>query len=296
MQHLFWKRDPSGMALVPFQPAFLESLDCGGRELGIPVNKVVSLPNLSAFIGSDIVSGLAALESRKSEMPYLLLDLGTNAEMALVMEDRIICTSAAAGPALEGAGISCGMGGVRGAISRVSRSPTGELELGVIGDAPPRGLCGAGLVDTLALMRAEGVFDETGAFEGLPEAKWNLTGDISLCAKDLRAFQVAKAAIYSGVELLIKKAGLTSADIKTAYLAGGLGSYIRPESALKLGLLPEGIRLEAPGNLSLSGAILCLQDSDFLERCKALIKRCTVMELASEPIFMDAYIEAMLFP
>jgi uncharacterized 2Fe-2S/4Fe-4S cluster protein (DUF4445 family) len=313
MLHLFLGEDPGGMAGLPFKPAFLDARSVEGSALGLSVDKVQTLPCLAAFIGADIMAGLACLDKpaclckpERHRPPFLLLDLGTNAEMALVLEDRIICTSAAAGPALEGAGISCGMGGLKGAVSRVSRE-NGALKLDVIGGSPahkvePCGICGAGLVDAVALMLDEKVIDGSGAFTKGSEWKLAETKDcgknLSITARDVRQFQLAKGAILSGVELLLRKAGLDERAVNTVYLAGGLGYYINPESAVKTGLLPAGFegRIAAAGNLSLEGAARSLTEPDFIDYCTSLRSKCRVMDLAKEPDFMDCFADAMSFP
>ncbi|MDR3147505.1 MAG: ASKHA domain-containing protein [Treponema sp.] len=297
MLHLFTNTDPSSMGELPFTPVFLETRQLGGAELSLPVERVTVLPSIAAFIGGDIVSGLAALDILAGANNSLLIDIGTNGEMALLHDGRIYCCSTAAGPALEGAEISCGMGGVTGAISRITRR-NGELSFTVIGGAEPRGICGSGLIDVMALMLREGIIDETGALDDAYEAGFAVTGSISIVNRDVRQYQLAKSAILSGIKILCKNAGLGLADIGTVYIAGGLGFFIDKENAIATGLLPREFRdkIAVCGNLSLRGALRCLgEDAAFLAACDRIITKSANIDLAADSAFMDEFAGNMLF-
>jgi uncharacterized 2Fe-2S/4Fe-4S cluster protein (DUF4445 family) len=297
MLHLFTNTDPSSMGEIPFTPVFLETRRFGGEELSLSVEQVTILPSIAAFIGSDIVSGLAALDIAAGADNTLLIDIGTNGEIALFHGGRIYCCSTAAGPALEGAEISCGMGGVSGAISRITRK-NGDLAFSVIGGGEPRGICGSGLIDIMALMLREGIIDETGALDDAYGEGLAVTGEISVINRDVRQYQLAKSAIFSGIKILCKNAGLGLADIKTVYIAGGLGFFIDKENAVATGLLPREFldRIAVCGNLSLRGALNCLeQEGPFLERCEKIIAKSVNIDLAADSAFMDEFAENMLF-
>jgi uncharacterized 2Fe-2S/4Fe-4S cluster protein (DUF4445 family) len=297
MLHLFTNTDPSSMGEVPFTPVFLEARQFTGKELSLSVETITVLPSIAAFIGGDIVSGLASLDILAETDNSLLIDIGTNGEMALFHEGRIHCCSTAAGPALEGAEISCGMGGVTGAISRITGG-NGRFSFTVIGGAEPRGICGSGLIDVMALMLRDGVIDETGALDEAYEGGFAVTGNISIVNRDVRQYQLAKSAVFSGIRILCKSAGLNPADIGAVYIAGGLGFFIDKENAVATGLLPKEFldKIAVCGNLSLRGALRCLGDgAAFLTLCERIIAKSVTIDLAADPAFMDEFAGNMLF-
>jgi uncharacterized 2Fe-2S/4Fe-4S cluster protein (DUF4445 family) len=296
MLHLFANTDPSSMGEVPFTPVFLEKKEFTGSELALSAGKIVLLPSISAYVGGDIVSGLASLDILGEEKPALLIDIGTNGEMALLNRGGLLCCSTAAGPAFEGAEISCGIGSVRGAINKVEM--TGEaLAFSTIGGAPPRGICGSGLIDAIAIMLDQGVIDEGGAFSDDTCKSFAITETIAVTNRDVRQVQLAKSAIMSGVQLLCRNAGLGLEEIEKVYIAGGLGFFINKRNAVKIGLLPEEFldKISVRGNLSLKGAAQYLSDPAFPRKCGEIIEKSRLLELASDPQFMDVFTENMLF-
>ena len=303
MLHLFLNTDPSSMGEFPFTPVFLEQKELRGQDLSLSAESITVLPSIAAFIGGDITAGLAALDILNSPAPSLLIDIGTNGEMALCNGEAILCCSTAAGPAFEGAEISCGLGGVKGAISAVELLPDSAAGNGVsfttIGNVPPVGICGSGLIDAVAVMLKRGIIDETGRMVSLPDSQkaFCLAPGISINAKDIRQFQLAKSAILSGIKILCKNAGLRTADIKNVYIAGGLGFFINKKNAIAAGIFPEEFlnSLTVCGNLSLQGAEECLTTTNFMDKCKQIIEKCSVIELAADPSFMDEFAENMLF-
>jgi uncharacterized 2Fe-2S/4Fe-4S cluster protein (DUF4445 family) len=297
MLHFFAKVDPSSMGEVPFKPAFLEEREYSGHDLSLPVNKVFLSPSISAFVGGDIVSGLVEIKVLDAKETVFFIDIGTNGEMALFHKGRLFCTSAAAGPALEGAEISCGVGSVRGAINKVEWQD-GKVRWAAIGDEAPVGICGCGLIDAIALMLNQGIIDETGAFSEEEREDFLIAPGIALTNRDLRQFQLAKSAILSAIKILCKNAGVELEDVKKVYVAGGLGFYIDRQSAIRTGLLPKEFlnRINVCGNTSLKGAIRALLDPGFLVYCKRIKAVGETMDLASDPGFMDAFGENMIFP
>jgi len=298
MQHLFLNIDPSGMGELPFTPVFLEGKVLSGEALSLSVESVTVLPSISAFIGADITAGLTVLDILNIQGPSFFIDIGTNGEMALCKDGTIYCCSTAAGPAFEGAEISCGVGGIKGAISGVkfTEGKTAGLSLTTIGNVPPVGICGSGLVDTVAVMLKQGVIDETG-FMTSPKNEFNLADEISITGRDIRQFQLAKSAILSGIKILCKSAGLRLLEIKNVFVAGGFGFYINKQNAVNAGIFPREFLdpLSVCGNLSLQGAEECLGAKDFLRRCEKIISQCTVIDLAADPSFTDEFAENMLF-
>ena len=297
MLHFFLNVDPSGMGEVPFTPVFLEERIVKGSDLGLPAGEIIILPSISSFVGADIVSGMAALnlQSSPDERPSIFIDIGTNGEIALLNRGKIFCTSTAAGPAFEGAEIHMGMGGVLGAINRVEHNGE-EFVVSTIGSIKPRGICGSGLIDTVALMLDLGIIDETGYMEA-EGGEFFLTPGIKIINRDIRQFQLAKSAILSGIKILCKRTGLGLDEIANVYIAGGFGFFINKTNAVKSGLFPKEFldKITVCGNLSLKGAEDALRDRNFLDKCRELKNACVNIDLSVDPDFMIEFSENMLF-
>ncbi|MBN2423814.1 MAG: DUF4445 domain-containing protein [Calditrichaceae bacterium] len=277
MLHLLWSVDPLSIALAPFKPAFTDKQIKSGSSTGLHVNdnaEIISLPCLSAYVGADILAGLAAIKSPYKN--YLFIDIGTNGEMALVNDDKIFTCAAAAGPAFEGANISCGMAAVYGAISDFI-SPQ---EFQVIGNAQPLGICGSGIVDIIAYLLDKNLIDESGRLE--ESFVIHQENNIQVTQKDIREIQLAKSAIYSGIKILMKHAGLAYDQIDALYLAGGFGNYINIKSAMKIGLLPYELkdRIYPIGNSSGIGALQYLKSGAFENKIFDVLKKSQYIELS----------------
>jgi len=295
MLHLFLNVDPSGMGEAPFTPVFLNEREVTGESLSLSVDRVIILPSISAFVGGDITAGLAVLDILHSSGPSLLIDIGTNGEMALFNSGKILCSSAAAGPCFEGAEITNGMGGIRGAISGVELVDSG-IQITTIGNVTPRGICGSGLIDAVAVMLKQGIVDETGFMDYDPEG-YTLAPGVSIINRDIRQFQLAKSAILSGIRILCRNGGLDPGDVENVYIAGGLGFFINRENAVVSGLFPKEFleKITVSGNLSLQGAEETITSKEFLEKCKKIISCCSVIDLSKDPAFMDEFAENMMF-
>ncbi|MGM9637889.1 MAG: ASKHA domain-containing protein, partial [Eubacteriales bacterium] len=290
MLHLFCGISPSGMGKYPFTPAFTELRELSGAELGVPVERVVVLPSASAFIGSDITAGL--LVTDPTDRPSVLMDLGTNGEMVLRTKGKAVACSTAAGPALEGAGITCGMGGVRGAICRVDAAG-GHLSCKTVGDAPPAGICGSGLIDLAAHLLELSVIDEEGFMDrDFTLAEKDGQPTVYLTPKDVRELQLAKSAIRSGLEALVDAAGLRLSDIGTLWLAGGLGYYLNPYTASLIGLIPPMLagRVRPVGNTSLIGAVECLTSKKSLGEISCIAGSIRTIDLNESKVFQEGFI------
>ena len=248
--------------------------------------------------------GLTAVGAARAERPVLFVDVGTNGEMALGGRDGLLCCSTAAGPAFEGACISCGMGAADGAIDKVWLEG-GELRCSVLGGVEPAGVCGSGLVDALAVLLALEVVDETGRLLPADEAppawagriegdgtdtRFRLAGEVWLTAGDVRRLQLAKAAVSAGIQTLLAEAGAAPEELSAFYLAGGFGSYLRPESAAAIGLFPAVLldKIRVVGNSAGAGASAVLLSAQAEERCRYL-------ELSGLPRFNEAYLDCMGF-
>jgi uncharacterized 2Fe-2S/4Fe-4S cluster protein (DUF4445 family) len=299
MLHLLLGADPLSLAMVPFKALFLDEQILQGKDLKLncfPEAEIKLLPSISAYVGADIVAGLASIGPSEKHRNYLFMDIGTNGELALVTRDRIWCCSTAAGPAFEGARISCGMGAVEGAISAF-----GDEGYIVIGDEKPAGLCGSGLIDLIAWLCSNGKIDSEGIlkneFEIVPRSE-SLTGQaITINQTDVREVQLAKSAIASGIKILMKQAGCTFDQIDTLFLAGGFGNYINIESAVRIGLIPIEMkkRIIPLGNTSATGALAALKSVRFDEAVNRVRDRANLVELANDEDFTLEFAMNMMF-
>ena len=326
MQQLLLGLDPSPLGEKPFTPAFTDAQTVSAAHYGLQTHPDAALevfPQIGGFVGGDTVSGLLASHFDTLAKPTLLVDIGTNGEIALLHDGAIYAASTAAGPAFEGARISQGMRATAGAIDQVWLH-NGDIRFHVIGEAEPLGLCGSALVDAVAVLLQAGLISADGAL-GLPEAGQPAAAepmarrltqtdrgqpafvlaygrggspDITLTQQDVRELQLASGAIRAGIEALLRKAGLPLRALDAILLAGGFGNYIRRENALRIGLLPpvHYLAIRFIGNASLTGAKRALLSQSEFARAQALRKRCTHVELAAEPHFSDLFMEHMLFP
>jgi uncharacterized 2Fe-2S/4Fe-4S cluster protein (DUF4445 family) len=317
MMHLFCGVNPGAMGEAPYTPVFLEERHFSGKELNLSAEHILLLPGISAFVGADIAVGLAFSSIFEKNESCLFTDIGTNGEVAVWKKNgkRLFCSSTAAGPCFEGADISRGMIAQAGAINRISLSkddsanwftynspalPNNEqnaLYYTTVENEKALGICGPGLIDAIALMKKLGVIEESGAFaDCYAQTDFPVADGIGINQKDVRLFQLAKSAIYSGITVLCKSAGLTPSALDKAYIAGGLGFYINLENAAYTGLLPSEVipKADVSGNTSLKGAVQSLADESFLPRCREIIARSTVVDLAVDKEFADAFADNMV--
>ena len=288
MLYLFTGRDPSTLARAPFKAdcLFGETLSLNGR--------VVYLPRcMHAFVGADITCAVLASGMRSREGVSLLCDMGTNGELALWKDGELLVSSTAAGPAFEGVGISCGCGSIPGAIDRVSVRE-GKLNIHVLGDGAPAGVCGSGLIDAVAAALKTGAIDETGAMEG---DFFALAGEVYLLPEDIRSVQLAKGAIAAGIDTLLETAGIRPEDVDQFLIAGGFGSHLDTESAASIGLFPKifASRAVVLGNVALTGAARMLLDRREQERGGELARLARHVDLGGNPEFNRHFIDRMLF-
>ncbi|HOW40311.1 MAG TPA: ASKHA domain-containing protein [Bacteroidales bacterium] len=299
MLHLLLKRSPKHLALYPFKPEFIDEQILKASELGLKAfseAEVKVLPSVAAFVGADIVAGLASIAPDVKYRKYLFMDIGTNGELALITENEVLCCSTAAGPAFEGAKISCGMGAVTGAISAF-----GDNGITVIGDEKPTGICGSGLIDIVAWLLGNDKLNNEGQLKEdyvvVPESKSGTGTAITITQNDIREVQLAKSAIASGLKILLKQAGMSYEELDALFLAGGFGNYINTGSAIRIGLLPEKMRdkIITLGNTSGTGAILALKSVKFDEIVKKLLSKTRHVELASDEDFELEFAMNMFF-
>jgi uncharacterized 2Fe-2S/4Fe-4S cluster protein (DUF4445 family) len=293
MLHLLLGRDPVSIALAPFRPAFTEKQVCRGSATGLNINpdgKVITLPCQTAYVGADIFAGLAVLKPVSRN--YLFLDIGTNGEMAIMKNGRMFTCATAAGPAFEGANISCGMAAVTGALSHFN----GPDDYTVVGNSEPTGICGSGIIDIVAWLLKNRLIDET----GLLKEPYSIGPDskISVNQQDIREIQLAKSAICSGIRILMKVTESAFDEIDALYLAGGFGNYINIDSAIGIGLLPAEMRgkIFPVGNSAGIGALQYLKSDEIDKRISGLLENSEYIELSNYDEFMTEFAMNMDFP
>lgn len=314
MQHILHGMAPEKLAVAPFIPTSLFGFAVPAGELGIKANpaaQVYTLPAISAYIGGDITADVLSCGMYNDENVTLMVDIGTNGEMALGNKDGIFYCSTAAGPAFEGAAIEEGMGGIEGAVSTV-KIGRDDLEFEVIGDQKSIGICGSGIIDAAAVMLQIGAMDETGRLADQDELhekyrdrldvkakKFIIDREtrIGLTDKDLRQVQLAKAAIAAGIDTLMHNAGIGFDGISAVWLAGGFGAHIDRDSACAIGLLPKELRdrIHPVGNSAGEGAVRAILDKEAKKILSEIGNGAKYIELSGDPYFMDSYVENMLF-
>ena len=288
MLYLLVGRNLECLSHAPFEADHL--FDVEDTQFGIPTYYP---PCMNAFVGADITCAVVASGMCNQRDTALLCDIGTNGEIALWKEGKLYVTSTAAGPAFEGAGISCGCGSVPGAIDRVWVE-NGTIAAHTLGEQPAVGVCGSGLIDAVAAFLETEDIDETGAAE-LDELP--LRDGVCLLPKDIRAVQLAKAAIAAGIQTLLQLAQVPESEIRQLYIAGGFGSHLNVDSAAAIGLIPASLvsRVRIIGNGSLSGAAEMLLHSAQQAGGRALAKDSQHVNLGGNPKFNENYMEQILF-
>lgn len=320
MLHLFAGVDPSPMGVSPFTPRFLEHRILDGKCLDMPgfAPPVHLLPGCAAYVGADLSAGIFATGLLYDDGPNLLVDIGTNGEIILKHDGKLYGCATAAGPAFEGAGLESGLRAGDGAISHIKMMcDPFSLELEVIGNTQPSGVCGSAYIDFLAEGRNSGILGETGRIDRakLGDAEdrvgpWQEHGlalrlayaagrrPIVISERDVSKLMQAKAAIAAGILTLLDRGGLAPEDVKKLYLAGGFGMHISAPNAIRCGLLP-GFRqdqIEVTGNTSLAGAYLTLLDGSVIEELEHIRKNVEVVELNLDPGFEMRYIDQLSMP
>jgi uncharacterized 2Fe-2S/4Fe-4S cluster protein (DUF4445 family) len=295
MHHIFCGYDLFSLSQYPFSTSFLSAVKFTANELDwhFQVNgDITFFPSIGSFVGSDILAGIAATGIHKSENFCALIDLGTNGEIVVGNKNKLICASTAAGPAFEGTNISIGMRAVTGAVSSFQLVGN-KVVANTIGKVQPKGICGSALVDTIAILietKQIGLFGEI--ISGEPTVE--LVKGIKITQRDINEFQLAKAAIAAGFEILCQKLSIKISDIKKVYIAGGFGSYLNIANIVKTGLveLPES-KIHKMGNTALIGAKMFLyQNDNFLTE---ILLKTTHINLESHPYFQDIYVDKMIF-
>jgi uncharacterized 2Fe-2S/4Fe-4S cluster protein (DUF4445 family) len=325
MTHILLGIDVASLGQSPYVPSVCADVTLPARELGLeicPEAPVIVLPNVAGFVGSDLVGVLLASQWEADSSTRLAVDIGTNGEMALLCRGKTYACSAAAGPAFEGAGISCGMRGAPGAIDSVRIGES--VEITTIDNKPPIGICGSGLVDAIAQMLDAGIIDESGRmltpaeidtlplslrerliqtdngveFILSPKTETGSGRPVSISGADVRRLQLAKGSIHAAIQTLIRTAGITDDELSEILLAGAFGNYIRVESAIRIGLIPDVSidRVRSVGNAAGAGARLALLCQQEMEQARTLARSAIHLELAVSPDYQMALMERMVFP
>ncbi|MGB4428929.1 MAG: ASKHA domain-containing protein [Thermacetogeniaceae bacterium] len=326
MHHLLLGLEPRYIALAPYVPVTGSTQEINADELGIKVNpagKVYVLPNIAGFVGADTIGVILATELDESSEIRLAIDIGTNGEMVLGNKDRLLACSTAAGPAFEGAQISCGMRGTAGAIDTVRMDD--EFTYTTINDERPVGICGSGLIDVISVMLDTGVIDSRGrianpnelagtsaekladrivdldgmrAFLLAPAAETGHGKPLFITQQDVRELQLAKGAIATGVQILLDVYGIGFDDIYEVILAGAFGNYLDKHSACAIGLIPSSLedRVRPVGNAAGTGAKVALLSAAEYRRSARIASFVEYEELAAYPKFSEIFANSLYFP
>jgi uncharacterized 2Fe-2S/4Fe-4S cluster protein (DUF4445 family)/predicted metal-binding protein len=302
MLYLLTGRNPVTLSKAPFLADCLFGERVKARALGLPYEADCYLPRcMAAFVGADITTAVLASGMLDASRTALLIDVGTNGEIALWQKGTLTCCSTAAGPAFEGALLSCGCRGVLGAVDHVEEE-NNALHCHTIGGGSPVGVCGSGVVDALAALLRLGWVDETGRLDKPDMQKdgqdaVRLVGDVCLTQKDIRAVQLAKGAVSAGILTLLHEAGLKAEDVEDFYIAGGFGAFLNAKHAGEIGLFPQELAGKAHvlGNAALTGAVILLCDERETASAGAIASRAEHIELSVNPFFKNQYMKSMLF-
>lgn len=326
MLHLLLGIDPGPLAFAPYVSAFRESLSVKASDLGIciaPQGQIYTMPVISAYVGADIIAGILATGLHHRKDPVLLIDIGTNGEIVIGWSEKIVACSAAAGPAFEGMNIACGMRAEKGAIEGVRFKD--DAYLNTIGNVAPIGICGSGLIDLIAELLKKKIIDKSGRLLKRKELKLNEIGkfsrriietkdgvrfllveksltehgnDIFLTQEDIRNVQLAKGAISAGVRILLKECNFEEDDISEVFIAGAFGYHVRPESLVRIGLIPPSWQNKVTfvGNSAKTGAQIILLNNKAREEANSISSVVNTIELATRPDFEEEFIKAMSFP
>lgn len=316
MEQIFLNLPLDSLSKIPFNPLMKGPVEMSANRAGIHINPegiVFVFPVLGGFVGGDTTGLILATGIHKSDEINLAIDIGTNGEMVIGNKNSIIAASTAAGPAFEGGRISCGMRAHTGALEKCWYE-NGKLHWQTIGGNNPKGICGSGLIDLIAVLKHNDIIDETGRFQtnshssfssNLKERDNGLVfvlepennDSIYITQKDVREFQAAKAAIRSGIEILTKISGVDKKDISNIYLAGALGNFVNIENIKYLGMLPDfpSEKIILSGNTSLVSTLLFLCNSELRKEIVEISRKTKVIELSLYPEFQQIFTDSLFF-
>lgn len=296
MQHLFLHWPVNSLTAAPYLPYSKEAVCSLASEYGIsihPQGKIWVLPVIESFVGADTLACIMATGLEERQKLTLMIDIGTNGELVLAKNGKLLTCSTAAGPALEGAKISCGMRGGTGAIDHVTLDENRNLVYSIIGGGEPEGICGSGLLDLTACLLELGIIDES----GFMEEDYKISGRISLTKQDIREIQLAKAAIAAGIRIMCQIWEVNLQDIEEVLIAGAFGNYMNPASACAIGLLPMELsgKVTLIGNAAGEGAKLAILNQEEFKRSRKLASEVEFLELANRAEFQDTFVDELSF-
>ncbi|MEG1843439.1 MAG: ASKHA domain-containing protein [Clostridia bacterium] len=294
MLYLLSGRSPEPLSHAPFDADCLFGCDVTGAQLGLDALKDARIylpPCLSAFVGADISCGVLASGMRAPGKTHLLIDIGTNGEIALWTGGALTCTATAAGPAFEGGEIRMGVGSVVGAVDRVWLEAD-AIRFTTIGEGAPVGICGSGLLDAAATLVKTGAIEDTGAMKAAAQ----IAPSVFLYPEDVRNLQLAKSAIAAGLLTLCQVSSVSMRDIDALFIAGGFGQHVNLQSAADIGLIPRALipRTKTLGNASLSGALMLLLDDRQRGALEAFSRDARTVALSGSAAFCENYLDAMM--
>lgn len=327
MHHLFLGISPAALVHAPYNATVNEAIVLMAKDYGLPTHpssKLLVLPNIAGFVGADTIGVLLATDFDHLEPITLAIDIGTNGEMVLGNKERMVACSTAAGPAFEGAKITYGMRGAKGAIDHVHFEGD-QFVMSVIGNQKPTGICGSGLMDLIAVLLKYGFLDTSGKLFGQEEvqhdvaaankerlitlegkkafvvafAKETEQGEaILLTQQDIREVQLAKGAMAAGISLMAEHLSIGLSEIEQVFIAGAFGNYMEPESACAIGLIPQILKdkIVPIGNAAGEGAKIAALSRWEYEHAKAFARKVEFLELASNPNFQDCFVDELEFP
>jgi len=316
MAQLFWGIDPSSIREEPYIPTVNDYPVWKAGTAKVLINQqapLYTMPCVGSYVGGDITAGVLASKMHRNSEVALFMDIGTNGEIVVGNNEWLITAATSAGPCFEGSGIRHGMRATEGAVESVKINPaTFDVELGVIGNVPPVGICGSGMIDAISELFFAGMIDQKGKFvrdlntdririedEG-PEfiLYRSEEKDIILTEADIENILRAKAAIYAGMSVLLKEVGLSLDIVERIYIAGGFGNYLNIEKAIMIGMLPDmpKEKFSFIGNTSIAGAYLCLLSEKMRREAEEIARKMTYVELSVSRGFMDEYMSALFLP
>ncbi|MHC4455222.1 MAG: ASKHA domain-containing protein, partial [Planctomycetota bacterium] len=321
MMHFLLGLDPENIRKEPYLPAANFIPPIRAAQVGIDINRrglLYILPSVAAYVGADITSGAAAIRLDKEEMPSLFIDIGTNGEVVLGCKEWMVCCSASAGPAFEGSGVQHGMRAAKGAIEIINISKDYDVSYSTIGNIPPRGICGSGLLDCIAEMLRSGIIDRSGNFQKgietdrlrkkededeyefvlVKKEETGIDSEIVITQADIANLVRSKGAIYAAVSVLIESMSLSINDVHCVYLAGGFGNYLNVRNAITIGMLPDmpTSRIKFVGNTSLTGAKMTLLSEEAFETVQKIASQMTYFDLMGNPKYMEEFMSANFLP
>lgn len=319
MIHFFIGLDPTGIRKEPYVPVANFIPPLRAAQVGLRINPrgiLYTLPSVAAYVGADITAGAVAIRLDEQKDLCLFIDVGTNGEVVLGNKDWMVCCSASAGPAFEGVGVEYGMRAARGAIERVRITPDCGVLIQTIGNRPPRGICGSGLLDLLAEMFRAGILGRNARFQPtcpakrlvqrdgnyefiiVPKEQSAVNDDIVITQADVSNLIRSKAAIYAAISTLVKTINVRLEDISHVFLAGGFGNYLDIRNAITLGLLPDlpHERIHFVGNTAVAGARAALISEEALARIERVARMMTYIDLMTNPKYMEEFVSANFIP